>query len=69
MKDWSGLWVVLLSEKIIGMIVSDFILNLISQVKYQYLIFVVLVSGPALDCSNAELPWICFSNKQYFTAE
>lgn len=51
------------------MIVSDFILNLISQVKYQYLIIVVLVSGPALDCSNAELPWICFSNQQYFTAE
>lgn len=51
------------------MIVSDFILDLISQVKYQYLIFVVLVSGPALDCSNAEFPWICFSNKQYFTTE
>lgn len=32
------LWVVLLSFKVIGMIISDFALNLISQVKYQYLI-------------------------------
>lgn len=51
------------------MIVSDFTLNLISQVKCQYLICMVLVSGPALDRSHAEFPGICFSSKRYFTAE
>lgn len=29
----------------------------------------VLVSGPALDHSNAEFPGICFSSKRYFAAE